>query len=180
MGDRLSTQVPIGQRLVRQGSIEVWQLQSALVNQKRWGGRLGEALVRMGFVSEPVVLAEVARQLGVPYVELRTREVLTAVVRMIPERIIRSRKVFPVALTSQPGRGHLQVATVEPQNLALLDDLAFATGTRVQLVLASERDIEIAIERHLGPGARSQGEVEVPGDDPKRPMQVVPFGDRLH
>ncbi|HEX7487375.1 MAG TPA: hypothetical protein VF341_00590, partial [Anaeromyxobacteraceae bacterium] len=53
--------VPIGERLVQQGHIDGWQLQSAIAHQRRWGGRLGEAVVGLGFVPEKVVLAEVAQ-----------------------------------------------------------------------------------------------------------------------
>jgi MshEN domain len=45
--------------------------------------------------------------------------------------------------------------TSEPQNLATLDEVAFASGKKVKAALASERDVEQAIERHLGPSALS-------------------------
>jgi type IV pilus assembly protein PilB len=69
----VTNRLPIGQRLVQQGHIDAWQLQSALAHQQRWGGRLGEALVGLGFLPEEVVLSEVARQLGVPYLDVAQR-----------------------------------------------------------------------------------------------------------
>jgi hypothetical protein len=47
--------------------------------------------------------------------------------------------------------GQYLVATSAPQDLAVLDEVAFATGMRVKGALASDRDIELAIERHLRP-----------------------------
>ncbi len=132
------------------GHVDVWQLQSALAHQRCWGGRIGEALVRLGFVTEPVLLAEVARQHGVPYVEIGERIVAPAIVRLVPEKLIRARKVFPIAYASQPRRGLLVVATSKPQDLAVLDEVAFASGKTVNAALASDRDVERAIERHFG------------------------------
>ena len=151
----MTSRVLIGQQLVQEGHIDIWQLQSALAHQRFWGGRIGDALVKLGFVSEPLLLTELARQLGVPYIEIGEREIDAAVVRLVPEKLIRARKVFPIAYAAKPRRGMLVVATARPQDLAVLDEVAFASGKIVKPALASDRDVEAAIERHLGkPGAR--------------------------
>jgi hypothetical protein len=176
----VADRLPIGQRLIQQGRIDAWQLQSALAHQQRWGGRIGEALVGLGFLSEPVVLSEVARQLGVPYQELAGRWVAPEVVRLVPEKLIRQRRIFPVALAAQTRRGPLVVATAEPQDLAALDEVAFATGMVVKPVLASARDLEQLIARHLdGVTLARRDGVDVPADSGP-PMRVVPFGHSIH
>jgi hypothetical protein len=144
------TRTPIGQMLLQAGLIDSWQLQSALSEQQRWGGRLGDALVRLGFISRHDLLKSVARQHGVPYVEIANRPVPPHVLRLVPEKIIRSRKVFPIAYAGAPRRGMLVVATSEPQNLVALDEIAFASGQTVKAALASDEDIAQAIERYLG------------------------------
>lgn len=108
----------------------------------------------LGFLSEPALLSEVARQHGVSYVELGERNVPHQVVRLVPDKYIRARRALPFALGPDERRGKLFVATSEPQNLALADEVAFMTGMSVQLVLVAERDLERAIERHLGPRPR--------------------------
>ena len=149
----VTTHIPIGQILVQKGYIDPWQVQSALAHQRCWGGRLGEALVKLGFISEPVLLTELARQLGVAYVEIGNRQIPDAVVRLVPEKLIRARKVFPAAFAWQGKRNLLVVVTSEPQNLVALDEVAFASGKKVKAALGSESDVEQAIERHLGPTA---------------------------
>lgn len=148
----MTSRLPIGQRLLQQGRIDIWQLQSALAHQQQWGGRLGEALVQMGFISEDAMLSEVALQLGVPYLDLAERHVAPAIVQLVPEKLIRTRRIFPIALSTQSRLGPLVVAMSEPQNLAVLDELAFATGLRIRPILASAGDIETLIERHLTNG----------------------------
>jgi type IV pilus assembly protein PilB len=142
----------IGERLLDARRISEWQLRRALF-QQRDGERIGEALVRLGFVAEAELLAELARQHGVAYVEIGGQQVDPAVVRKLPEKLIRARRVFPIVHARVGGRPLIVVATSEPQNLAMLDEVAFASGARVQPMLASERDIERAVERHLGPAA---------------------------
>jgi len=167
----------IGQLLVQAGYIDVWQLQSALAHQRFWGGKIGEALVRLGFISESVLLTELGRQIGVPYVEIGDREIDPAVLRIVPEKLIRARKVLPIAYAPQPRRGLLVIATARPQDLAVIDEVAFVSGKLVKPALASDGDVERAIERHLGAlgGARS---ARVPaarafGASPSRPLRAA-------
>ncbi len=180
-----STKIPIGQMLLRAGRIDAWQLQSGLAHQRRWGGRLGDALVGLGFVSEPVMLEEVARQQGVLYVDLSARVVAPEIVALLPAKIIRARKVLPLALGQATRRGPLLVATSQPQNLEVLDEVAFASGYAVKPALASDRDLEKAIATHLdGAGALSVGEVGAGGvplpEDNSATMQIVPLGYELN
>jgi hypothetical protein len=145
----VSSHVPLGRLLVETGRLDEIQLMNAVAYQRQWGGRIGEAIVALRLLPESQVLAGVALQREVPYVEIGRRMVPPKVLRALPEKVIRTRKVFPLALDGQRQRT-LVVATNEPYDLALLDDVAFASGKRIRPVLACRRDIASAIERHLG------------------------------
>lgn len=149
----------IGELLVKQGRIDALQLQSALAHQRQWGGRLGRALVALGFVTEQVLLQAVAEQLGIAFVEIGARPIPPRVVQLVPERLVRSRNVVPLELLSESRRGPLVVALSDPYNLATLDEVAFATGLSVRPVLAAEADVAAAIARLLGavPPGLAQG-----------------------
>jgi type IV pilus assembly protein PilB len=140
--------IPLGRLLVETGRLDELQLMSAVAHQRQWGGRIGEAIVALRFLPESEVLAGVALQHRVLYVEIGQRMVAPEILRLLPERFIRSRKVFPLALDRERPRA-LVVATSQPDDLALLDDAAFAAGKRIRPVLARDRDIAAAIERHL-------------------------------
>jgi hypothetical protein len=175
----VTARLPIGQLLVEKGHLDPWQLQSALAHQQRWGGRLGEAVASLGFLPERVVLAEVAAQLGVGYLESGERTVAPEVVALVPERLIRARRVFPLGVAPGGRRGTLVVATPEPQDLTALDEVAFATGMTVRAVLSSVRDVERLIARHLDHVAFApRGEVELP-PDVEFEMAVVPFAQAI-
>ncbi len=140
----------IGEMLLARGHIDQQQLASALAHQRQSGGRLGHSLVSLGFVTEPVFLSTLAVQLSVPFVVIGDRTVPQSVVGLVPEKLMRSRRFLPLGFSSKSKRGELLVALSQPDNLQLLDEIAFVTGRAVRPVLASEADIERALERHLG------------------------------
>jgi type IV pilus assembly protein PilB len=142
--------VRIGELLVQRGRIDELQLQSALAHQRRWGGRLGRAVVTLGFLSEPSFLETLGEQLGAPFVTIGDRPVERDVLRLLPEKLVRSRGVLPLARVREGKRGALVVAVSDPGDLGVLDELTFATGLDVKPVLASEADLGRAIRRLLG------------------------------
>ncbi len=170
----MQRRLPIGEMLVDQGRIDVLQLTSALAYQRKWGGRLGRALMALGFVSEPVLFTVLGEQLGVPFVEIGNRIVPPAVLRLVPEKLIRARRAFPLALLTGSRRGALLVALSEPGNLLHLDEIAFAAGMQVKPALASEADIDQAIARHLDglPAERQMEPIELP-DEPEERVALV-------
>ena len=141
--------VRIGEMLVARGAIDALQLASAISHQQRWGGRLGRSVVAMGFLREEAVLATVSDQLGVPVIEIGDRAVPTAVLRLLPERMIRARRVLPIGRAGAGRGGVVVVATCDPFDLGALDELAFAAGRGVRPVLAGEGDLDRAIARLL-------------------------------
>ena len=149
----------IGEMLVQLGRLDPGQLQEALTHQARWGGRLGGAIVRLGYLGEPAVLDAVGQQLGVPFVEIGDREIPPKVLALVPRKLAQARRVLPLELDHEGRRPTLVVAVGDPSDLAVLDELAFVTGLRVRPVLASELDLDRALERYLGiaPPPRAHG-----------------------
>ncbi len=150
----MTTRKRIGQLLLEVGALDSFQLESALAHQRRWGGRLGRAIVYLGFMREADVLSVVGNQLGVPYMPLWDKVIPRDVLSLVPEKVIRSRKVLPIARLREHRRGPLVVACVDPNDLTVLDELAFATGLEIRPVLASEEEIAQAIEAHFTHGVR--------------------------
>jgi type IV pilus assembly protein PilB len=179
----------LGEMLVQRGCIDAVQLQSALAHQRRWGGRIGRSIVQLGFMKEPALLQNVGEQLGVPFFEIGDREIPRHVLALVPERLIRSRKVLPLERIGNGRRGPLVVALADPFDLAALDELAFATGMSVRPVLAAEQDLDRAIARLLdgvvvrrdaGYEARKDA-IDLPEDSsplpPARPLKGGGFGE---
>ncbi len=138
----------IGELLVAQGALDALQLQSALAHQRQFGGRIGRAIVHLGFMSEAAVLRAVGAQLGVPVVEIGDRHVPPQVLALVPEKVMRARRALPLGRI-EGRRGAIVVALADPWDLAALDELAFASGMPVKPVLAADADLDRALARHL-------------------------------
>ncbi len=153
--------------LLARGHIDQHQLASALAHQRQAGGRIGHSLVAMGFVAESVFLSTRAVQLSGPFIVIGDRRVPQSVLRLVPEKLLRTRRILPLALASKSKRDEIIVALSQPDDLRLLDEIAFVTGRTVRPVLAAEGDIDRALARHLdgGPeeGTGQQGRSKVPG-----------------
>jgi hypothetical protein len=178
----------IGEMLVAQGRIDALQLESALAHQRQWGGRLGSAIVRLGFLGEGALLEALGQQHGVPVVEIGERHIPPAVLRLLPEKLMRARKVVPLARLSDGPRGPIVVALPDPGDLVALDEVAFATGMQVKPVLASEGDLDRALARVLDGVTLAKGDptafagrkdaIDLPADT--NPLTVLRDKTPLH
>jgi type IV pilus assembly protein PilB len=140
----------IGEMLVQLGRLEPTQLQTALAHQRQWGGRLGGAIVHLGFLGETALLDALGQQLGVPFVEIGDRHIPPKVLALVPRKLAQARRVLPLELATEGRRGVLVVALGDPADLGVIDELAFVTGLRVKPALAGEEDLDRALDRYLG------------------------------
>lgn len=136
----------LGEMLVAGGLIKEEQLKRALDEQKKRGGKVGEILVDLGFISEHNTATFLGRQLHIPYVEIEKQLVDVDIVKMIPADIARRAAAIPL----YKDREALVVAMADPLNIFGLDDIRKATGMDIRLVVATRTDIQKAIDRYYG------------------------------
>ncbi|MFQ5744881.1 MAG: type IV-A pilus assembly ATPase PilB [Acidobacteriota bacterium] len=141
---RLTTR--LGRLLVDNDLISEEDLNQALVDQEGSGERLGHYLVEHGLVEEADLIRLLSEQYGVPAANLDEAEVPDSVLELVPADMARRYLVVPVAVS---GRA-FDVAMVDPTDVVAIDDLKFATGLRVQALVASERAVKEAIARLYG------------------------------
>jgi len=145
------TRTPLGQVLLDAGLITPETLQAALARQKATRAPIGEVLVAMGAVGKDDVLRALAQQQGLPYL---TREELPSsapLVKNLSPKYLRHYRVCPISIEGSI----LTVATSDPANPLLLDDLRQSIGPGIKLAVAPEEAILEAIERTYGAGASS-------------------------
>jgi hypothetical protein len=146
------------------------QLRQAIGYQRRWGCRIGEALLELRALREDDLVAVTARQLGVRAVHIGDRAIPRAVVRLVPSRVVERHGVLPVDLVMTPKGSRLVVAFPHPEDLGVVDEVSFACGMSVEPVLAAPGDLVRAIARHHG-FIRGDA-VDLPPDD-AAPMRLV-------
>ena len=142
--------VRLGELLLRENRISAPQLQEVLTYQRTKGGRLGSALVSLGFVGDEDITAILARQYGVPAITLGQFELDPAVVRLIPADTAAKYQVIPVARNGTS----LTLAMTDPTNVFAMDDIKFLSGLHVEPVVATEAAVRDAIAKYYArPGA---------------------------
>jgi type IV pilus assembly protein PilB len=134
----------IGELLVRQNLITADQLQKARVEAKAKGERLGHQITRLGYLQESELTDFVAKQYGLPTIELTDFEIDREVIKLVPEEVAIKHTVIPVNRAGST----LILATADPSNIFAIDDIKFLTGYNVEVVVASEEQIKAAIDRY--------------------------------
>jgi len=138
--------VRLGEILVKESLITQDQLQKALEFQRANGGKLGNCLTRMGFITDDDITGVLSRQYGVPSINLKDYEIDPNVIKLIPKDTAARYKVLPLSRVGSV----LRIAMTDPTNVFAIDDIKFITGFNVEPVLASEATIGDAITRFYG------------------------------
>ena len=136
---RRFSNVKVGEILIQAGLVTHKQVDEALATQstnKR--KRIGTILVDRGLISEDQLLSALAEKFGLQVVDLsKVKPTSQALARLSREMITRM-QVLPLELRNK----RLVVATANPTDPTLIQDLHFATNCPIELVVASAAQIE--------------------------------------
>ena len=145
--------VPIGQLLLESGYITEEQLNDALIQQKTTyaGEKLGEIVLKLGYVSETQVVHALSARLKVPYIDLVTAKIDIEAVRKIPEEVARKNTLIGYRASG----GRLYVATNDPVNFYIFEELKITAGMEIIPQLATKSAITDAIDRAYSQNATS-------------------------
>ena len=135
----------LGSLLVQERLIGEDELQQALELQEKTGGRLGSNLVHLGFIGEADLARFLGRQLGLPCVT-EIRHIPPDARRAIPQEILIKRKLVPLSIDAR----EIQLAMIDPTDLAAIDEIGFVTDRRVRPVVAPELVVDFARARFFG------------------------------
>ena len=133
----------LGDILVRQGFITESQVDSALKAQGSERGMLGAILVRRGLINVDQLGAALAEQYEVPYREIVPEAINPQIVRLLPESLARERAVVPIEI----GGGQMTLAMVAPDDIETISEAELIAGYRVAPVVALETDVQAALDR---------------------------------
>jgi MSHA biogenesis protein MshE len=135
--------VRLGDLLVQQRLITTEQLGRALEEQKKSGRKLGRIFVDSGYVSEEGLSKALARQLNMPFIDLRQFKLRAEAVQKLPEAQARR---FRAIVLDDSGPA-LQVGMVDPTDLNAYDDIARTLKREVEVAVVTESDLLGAVDR---------------------------------
>ena len=133
----------LGDVLVNSGVITAEQL------QKGSGRKLGETLVDEGITTEENIAKALSSQLGYEMVDLQDVSIDEEILNLVPPNILKKHKMIPFEY-SRTGMNVLRVAMSDPMNMAAMDDINIITNLQVEPVVATPRDVMLALDRYYG------------------------------
>ena len=165
-----ATKMRIGEMLLAQKYITREQLEQALETQKTTGKRLGRTLVDLGYMPEERLIEILSRQFEVPYVKLENFAIDQNAYSYLPEDLCKAYKVVPLFVSKTDDdrritRESLTLAMTDPTNMRVLNIVKFKVKMEVDVVMASDSDVQKAIERvFAGHGSQEESLAELIGE----------------
>lgn len=141
--------IPIGQYMVNEGIITESQLQHVLDVKKEEntpGKYFGDYVIELGYVTDVQFGQVLAKKLSVPFVDLNDPDVHIDVeaVKKIPEALAKKHTIIAIKITGK----RLTVASHDPVNFYIFEDIKVTTGMDVVPVLATKDAITKAIGKN--------------------------------
>jgi len=135
--------IRLGDILVAQKVISLEQLKLTLDLQKKSGRRLGRVLIEQGFATDDQICEAVSRQLGIPYVNLKSYNFNPELVRRLPEALARRFR----ALVLEDRKTDLLVGMADPTDLFAFDEIARTLKRDLQAAVVNESMLVQTIDR---------------------------------
>ncbi|MDP9253896.1 MAG: GspE/PulE family protein [Verrucomicrobiota bacterium] len=126
-------------------------LQEAELN----GKLIAQTMVDNGFVDEAGFYRVIADALGTEFVDLSEREIAPEIQRLIPGGLARLHRALPISLSDNV----LGVALVDPLDPRAAEDLHFALGKDIHVVVSPTAQIEDRIKRYYGTDTSSMEDI---------------------
>ena len=140
---------------VEQRVLEPSQAEDVLSEVELNGKTVAQAMVDGGFIDEHGFYQTIANGLGTDLIDLTERDIAPEVLRLIPSGLARLHGALPVEMSGTT----LRVALVDPFDLHAAEDLRFALGKDIHVVVSPSNQIEDLIKQHYGTDTTSMEEV---------------------
>jgi len=124
--------------------IKTTDIQKALeLYSKEEKGKLRDVLVRMGLITEKELISLLSMELEIPFLNLSKYKIKPELAQIIPEKVCRKHQLIPISKIGEK----ITLAMADPVNIVAIDDIMLLTNMKVECVIATEKDIEEALDR---------------------------------
>lgn len=171
----LSIKDKIIQTLIETQHIQKKDIEEAVALQKRRGIGLDKALVEKGLIEEKDLIALLVSELHIPYINLGKYRIDPGLKEIVYETVARQYKIIPLSELDST----LTIATSDPLNIFLIDDIKNITGKDIDVVMSTSTDIARAIDLYYG-GATQASVTDITKDLDVGSFEIVSdAGDEL-
>src|SRR5215217_6223405 len=149
------TEKQLAEFFVEQRVLEPSQADDVLSEVELNGKTVAQAMIDGGFIDEPSFYETIANGLGTEFVDLSQHEIAPEILRLIPTGLARLHGALPIDINQTA----LRVALVDPFDLHIAEDLRFALGKDIHVVVSPPEQIEELIKQYYGTDTTSMEEV---------------------
>ena len=145
----------VAELFVEQHVLQPSQVEDVLNEADLNGKTIAQAMVDSGFVDEHGFYQTIAEGLGTDFINLAEREIAPEILGLIPSGLARLHGALPIEMNGNT----LDVALVDPLDLRAAEDLRFALGKEIHVVVSPTEQIEDQIKRYYGTDTASMEEI---------------------
>lgn len=146
----------MGEIFVEDIGLDPGKLEQALsLQQKENGSRIGEIMVRLGFVSHSAVARALAIQCDMPLLVTDLYPEFPVLEECVSTRFLRETATLPLAEDTET----VTIAMADPTNTYAIDAFRILTGRNVIAHVAASDELEFALERLYGSGRSAMGQI---------------------
>jgi type IV pilus assembly protein PilB len=145
----------VAEFFVEHGVLQPSQAEDVLDEVELNGKTVAQAMIDGGFIDEPGFYQTIANGLGTDLVDLAQREIRPEILRLIPSGLARLHGALPIDISGTT----LRVALVDPFDLHAAEDLRFALGKDIHVIVSPVDQIEDLIKQYYGSDTTSMEDV---------------------
>src|SRR5437762_2682143 len=145
----------VAELFVEQRVLEPSQAEDVLTEVELNGKSVAQAIIDGGYVDERGFYQTMAEALGTDYIDLTECEITQEVLRFVPAGLARLHGALPIDMVGNV----LRVALLDPLDPRAAEDLRFALGKDIQVVVSPAEQIEELIKQYYGSETSTMEEV---------------------
>src|SRR5205807_110419 len=145
----------VAELFVEQHVLQPSQAEDVLTEANLNGKPIVQAMVDGGFIDQTGFYHTIAEALGTEYIDLSDQEIPATILKLIPSGLARLHRALPIGLNGNT----LRVALADPLDPRAAEDLRFALGKDVDVVVAPTEQIDNRIKEYYGTDTTSMEEV---------------------
>jgi type IV pilus assembly protein PilB len=145
----------IADLFIDQGLMDRAQADDVLLETIQNGKAIEQAMIDNGIVDEEQFYRAIADAIGTEMIDLDAVEFTPKILRLIPAGLARLHRALPIG---EDGNA-IRVALIDPLDMQTIEDLRFALGRDIEVVLAPCLLIEERLRKHYGEDTSSMEEI---------------------
>ncbi|MGZ5552901.1 MAG: GspE/PulE/PilB domain-containing protein, partial [Chthoniobacterales bacterium] len=145
----------VAELFLEQHVLQPSQIDDVLQEANLNGKTLAQTFADNGLLDANGFYQTIADSLGTEYIPLDGQEIPAEILRLIPSGLARLHRALPLALTSDG----ITVALVDPLDPRAAEDLRFALGKDIHVVVAPTDQIEERIKKYYGSDTSSMEDI---------------------